>query len=73
MPWICSGEAIKMGVSIAMRKLPSQLDAVVMDTETALTLRGKSSLVTTHATGLHTQQVSQHHDCNTYPLTHPQP
>lgn len=46
------GEAIRMGVSMATTKFPTQFAAVVMETDTPLTFRGKISLVTTHATGL---------------------
>jgi hypothetical protein len=39
------------GVAYARAKLSSQLVAVVMDKALALTFRGNSSPVTTHATG----------------------
>jgi hypothetical protein len=39
------------GVAYAIPKLSSQLVAVVMDNALALTFKGNSSPVTTHATG----------------------
>lgn len=63
---------MRMGVSIATTKLPIQLPAVVMDTAVALALRGKISLVTTHATGLHnTSTLYQPHPLQTCPHSPP--
>ncbi len=50
---MCREDARRMGVSMATKKFPVQLAAVVMETATALTSSGKISLVTTQTTGLH--------------------
>lgn len=55
VPWMSRGvQKMKTGVSIATRKFPVQFPAVVMETAAPRTSRGKISLVTTHAMGLHT-------------------
>ena len=48
---------MRTGVSIATRKFPVQLPAVVMDTAAPRTSRGNISLVTTQAIGLHVQEI----------------
>ena len=61
MPWMSRGEQrIRIGVSIATRKFPVQLPAVVMDTAAPRTSSGNISLVTTQAIGLHTQNTNMY-------------
>ena len=47
---------MRTGVSMATRKFPVQLPAVVMDTAAPRTSSGKISLVTTQAIGLYKQK-----------------
>ena len=55
VPLMPSLEAMRIGVNMATKKLPSQLAEVVMETDRLRTFRGKISLVTTQAVGLAAQ------------------